>query len=148
MTYQEVVNLIRTVATTVNATGTFVHGVKLFGSTKSIDGPDPVIVLLPFTTSRPNDSVGYTTDHKIQMTFWQQDKPDSSALEQEAIIAAMDVLSRTFELELERVADLPANITAGVNIINVEKEPDYRRLMSTMSGYLLQFTLKSGIDVC
>lgn len=139
MKYQDIVNLLRDTAETVNPNGTFVHGRKLFASTGSIDDPDPYINLLPLRWN-PDLSNSYVQENLITIAFWKQDKPDSSPEEQEAIIAEMDELCRQFLLTLD--------LSEVLIIEEVRCEADYRQLMSTMTGVLLQFKETSGIDVC
>jgi hypothetical protein len=70
--------------------------------------------------------------------FWDQDRPETTNDEREAIIAAMDDLSNTFLFAL--------NFDVNVSLSNVLKTPEYRQLAATASGYGLSFTVNSKID--
>lgn len=135
MNYQDIVDLIRNVANAINPTGHFMHGRNTDGSL-DYDYSFPQIHLLPVQTTYdlPND----IKEHTLIVMFWEQDSPESSNDEREALIAAMDVLSDTF------VNDLYNNYSY-LNISDVLKTPEYRQLAGTASGYGLSFTITTKI---
>ena len=135
MNYQNIVDLIRNTANLVNPTGHFVHGRNTDGSL-DYDYSFPQIHLLPVETTYdiPND----IKTHTLILMFWEQDSPESTNLEREQKIAAMDVLSDNF-----------LNVLYNINTINIEdvlKTPEYRQLAGTASGYGLSFSIVSKVD--
>jgi hypothetical protein len=130
MTYQAIVDLIRNTAYIVNPTGHFVHGRRSDGSL-DYNEPFPQIHLMPVRSSI--DYSNNTERSDIVILFWQQDSPESSNDEREAIIAQMDVLSRNF-LQLLYDEDI-------LNLANVLRTPEYRQLAGTVSGYGISFTI-------
>lgn len=131
-TYENLVDLIRNIANSVNPTGTFVHARRSDGSLE-YDGAMPQIHLYPFTL-RGTD----TKETDLLIAFWQQDSPASSNEEREAIIQEMDVLSRTFMETLDDYETL--------EILGFNGEPQYRQLAGTLSGFAVRFTIRGGID--
>lgn len=138
MSYQAVVNVIRDTANAVNPTGTFTHGRRSDASLE-FDGTFPQIHLFPFVGDVDKTNA-YTESYSIQMLFCGQDAPDSSNEEREAIIAAMDVLSREF---INTLFD-----TDGVTMSRIRTEPNYRILSGTTSGYIVSFTLQVSTSPC
>lgn len=138
MSYQAAVNTIRDIAKEVNPKGTFTHGRRNDASLEFAEVM-PQIHLLPFTSDVNIDN-GYIDSYSMQMLFLQQDSPESSVTEREAIIAEMDTLCRSFVTTL--------NNTDGVSISRVRTEPNYRIFSATTSGYLLSFTLQISSSVC
>lgn len=135
--YQEVVDLIRTASIQVNPTGTFIHGRRADGSIE-YDKPMPQIHLYPFVSS-PQDGNRAFVNNDIVMGFWKQDAPDTSNEEREEIISAMDTLSKEF---------LEALDEGVLEISNIRKEPQYRTLSATLSGYAITFRLKTHTSPC
>lgn len=138
MSYQAVVDVIRDTANEVNPTGTFTHGRRSDGSLE-FNGEFPQIHLFPFVGD-VDYSNAYTESYSIQMLFCGQDAPDSSNEEREAIIAAMDELSRSFITTLFN--------TDGVTMTRIRTEPNYRILSGTTSGYIVSFTLQVATNLC
>jgi hypothetical protein len=68
-----------------------------------------------------------------------QDRPDTSTLEREQIIAQMDMLSNQFFSELES--------NAKARVSGKRKEPQYQMYQGTVSGFAIQFTYES-FDPC
>jgi hypothetical protein len=132
MSYQEIVDLIRNVAIIVNPTGHFMHGRRTDGSL-DYNEAFPQIHLMPVRTTWDIQNDNQTND--LVILFWDQDRPETSNLEREAIIAAMDALSDAFIFELYE--------NNPVSISNVSKTPEYRQLAGTASGYGLSFTIIS-----
>lgn len=132
MTYQEIVDIIRTTAGTVNTTGWFMHGRKTdfsldYGKTF------PQIALMPVrTTYHPEFT---TNQHGITMFFLDQDKPDTTPLQREAIVADMYVMAKDF---------IDTLYLSMVDISDVLMTPEYRILDATASGYGISFTLIAG----
>lgn len=133
LTYQNIVDLIRIVATAVNPSGTFVHARRSDGSLE-YPGAMPQIHLYPFNIS---GNEGRQTE--LLIGFWQQDSPESSNEEREAIIAEMDILCREFLATLDDNYDT-------IQLTNIVSEPNYRQLAGTLSGYTLKFTLIGSLD--
>jgi hypothetical protein len=133
MTYQGTVDLIRNLAYLVNPNGLFMHGRRSDGS---LEYPKvfPQIHLYPLRQSVDVNNGIQTTD--VLIFFWQQDSPESSNEEREAIIAQMDVLSNNFLQLLNNEL---------MSLSNARKTPEYRQLAGTVSGYGLNFTLSDKI---
>ena len=137
MSYQLIVDSIRDASEVVNPTGTFIHGRRSDGSLE-YNAPFPQIHLYPFTTL-PQDENRNLVFADIVMAFWQQDTPETTNEKREEIIAEMDVLSKNFLNQLD-LADL--------EIITVRKEPQYRTLSATLSGYAVTFRMKVFESPC
>jgi hypothetical protein len=135
--YQAIVDLIRASANAVNPTGFFVHGRRSDGSLEYNEA-FPQIHLYPFTTN-PQDTNSNILVANIVMAFWGQDSPESSNEEREAIIAAMDILSDNFLNNLD---------LSQLEIFSIRKEPQYRTLSATLSGYAITFNLRVFISPC
>lgn len=131
MTYQDVVDLIRTTAETVNPSGFFTHARRVDFSL-NYDETGPYICLLPVrSTDNPNT---YKEEWSITMLFLKQDAPDSTELEREGLIQDMYTLSKAFtDLLYESMVELG----------NILRTPEYRILSATATGYSIQFTLLS-----
>lgn len=134
MTYQGTVDLIRNLAFLVNPNGHFMHGRRSDGS---LDYPDvfPQIHLYPLRQTIDVNNGNQITE--VLIFFWQQDSPESSNEEREAIIAQMDVLSTNFLQLLNNEV---------MSLSNARKTPEYRQLAGTVSGYGLSFTLSDKIS--
>jgi len=141
MTYQDLVNLIRTTATAVNASGYFRHGTRAMVSQESYNEALPLIAMFPPESTFEDNQAFNARRHTLQLAFWKQDSPESSTTEQEAIIADMDTLARAFLLSLDGSATT-------LLIQSVRMQPDYRQVMGTFSGYLMQLELTAAVDVC
>jgi hypothetical protein len=139
MGYQQIVAAIRTAAIAANEDGTFIHGRKSDGSLE-YNEPFPQIHLYPFTT-QPQEGNRNIVLASIVMAFWQQDAPDTTNERREEIIAEMDVLSNEFISQLE--LDLNP-----LEIATIKKEPQYRTLSATLSGYAITFELRIFESPC
>lgn len=135
MNYQNLVDIIRNTANLVNPTGLFVHARRTDGSLE-YDKNFPQIHLYPVRSEY--NLQGDNVRHNIILMFWDQDRPETTNDEREAIIAAMDNLSNTFLFAL--------NLDVNVSLSNILKTPEYRQLAATASGYGLSFTISSKID--
>lgn len=134
MSYQSTVNEIRSAAlTALNGDGRFDHGRHIDLSQK-FDGDYPFIFLYPITVIPP-DSPDFIDKNNMLIGFWMQDKPDTSTLDRESIIAQMDVLSTLF------MATLAVN--EKIRITGVRKEPQYQMYQGTVSGFAIQFTYEN-----
>ena len=131
MGYQTAVDVVRDAAQAVNASGFFVHGRRSDGSI-NYDEAFPQIHLYPFT-SAANIADNWVDVFDMQIGFWQQDSPESTPEEREAIIAEMDALMRSFVTELRE--------TPLVQIDALTTEPQYRTLSATLSGYACRFRM-------
>jgi hypothetical protein len=134
MAYQDTVNQIRAAATAALAgTGRFDHGRHVDISQK-FDGDYPFIFLYPVTVNAA-DSPGFIDRNNVLIGFWMQDRPDSSTLQREVIIAQMDELSNLF------LEALDANDK--VRVSGIRKEPQYQMYQGTLSGFAIQFTFEN-----
>lgn len=122
---------------TTAPTGRFDHGRHVDISQK-FDGAYPFIFLYPVTVRRP-DSPDFIDRSDILLGFWIQDRPDTSTLEREVIIAQMDSLSDAFLNKLYE--------NDKIRVTGVRKEPQYQMYQSTVSGFAVQFTLEN-YDAC
>lgn len=136
LTYQNIVDIIRDTATTVNPTGTFVHARRSDGSLE-YSGAMPQIHLYPFQVKGSN--VNQAVEADLIIGFWKQDSPESSNEEREQIISDMDILQRAFKEELDE--------TQTIELLNFVAEPNYRQLSGTLSGYIIRFTMRGAL-VC
>lgn len=137
MGYQSIVTEIRTAAEAVNPTGTFVHGVKPMQSLE-FGSPFPQIFLDPFDSTMVDNKFN-VENHSVMIAFLDQDAPDSSVTEQEAILAAMDALANQFIITF--------NDNVG-NVTQIKKQPAYRIFAGTVTGMILSFTCQTKIDLC
>ena len=134
MSYQSTVNEIRTAANAaLSGNGRFDHGRHVDISQK-FDGDYPFIFLYPITVI-PADSPDFIDQSNIMIGFWMQDRPDTSTLDREQIIAQMDVLSDLFLQALET--------NEKIRITARRKEPQYQMYQGTVSGFALQFTYRN-----
>lgn len=138
MSYKTVVNVIRGVANDVAPQGTFTHG-RRSDSSLEFSGLFPQIHLFPFTGSIDITNSNIIT-YNITMLFCGQDTPDSSNEEREDIIQAMDELSNEF---IKGVIEAD-----GVSCTGFRKEPNYRVLAGTTSGYIISFNLTTACSLC
>lgn len=137
MGYQKLVDFIRDAAVAVNTNGTFIHGRRSDGSLE-YDGNFPQIHLYPFRSQLDNDNKAVSTSN-ILMGFWMQDEPDSTNEEREEKIATMDTLSDSFLDQLDE---------SQIEITDLVKEPQYRTLSGTLSGYAISFRAKIYKSPC
>lgn len=135
MSYQGIVDLIRNISNTINPTGTFMHGRRSDGSLE-YDGAFPQIHLYPVRLSF--DIANDVERNEIIIMFWQQDSPESSNDEREAIISQMDILSTNFLNAIYNEENISIN--------NILKTPEYRQLAGTVSGYGVSFTIVGKVD--
>jgi hypothetical protein len=122
--YKQIVDACRSAATTVNASGTFGHGRIVAISQESIEGVFPYIALYPFNTSGVSVDDATSKANPILLGFWEQDTPDSSMEDQEAIIDRMDELADAFLVALSDIIDIRSFV----------KEPQYQFYNGTVSG--------------
>lgn len=140
MSYQSIVNAIRTAAESVNPDGEFIHGRRVDASQFSIDARFPVIALYPFQIADPdaNSDVDQST---IIMGFWDQDSAESSVSEREQLIAGMDELVSEWKEEMKLNNDM--------RMLVFTREPQYQFYNGTVSGMAIRFTLQVMSDtVC
>ncbi len=127
--YQNIVNACR------NATPQglrFIHG-RLQDFTNEYSGTYPLVTLLPFTVIDFRSTPDAVFDNaNIVVGFWQQDSPDTTPAQREAIISAMDTLSDTF---IDNLLD------SGVKLSNINKEPQYQMFQGTLSGFAISFRI-------
>lgn len=133
MSYQQTVNEIRTAAEAINPGGRFEHG-RHVDLSQGFDGAYPIIYLYP-TNITPAEDPDFIDSTLVLLGFFDQDKTDTSPLQREAIIAAMDVLSDAFLSKLSE--------NKLVKITNKKKEPQYQMYQGTLSGFAVQFTYQN-----
>jgi len=138
MAYIDVVNVIRDTVKELDGDIYFQHGLRVDGSL-SYNEVFPQVHLFPFT-STIDITNGFYENPQILMLFCDQDRPDTSVEEREAIIQRMDDLSRDFIIRLDN------NISG--RITGIRREPVYRQLAGTVSGYSIQFTLENVTNIC
>ena len=127
--YQNIVNVCRD-ATPQGLR--FIHG-RLQDFTNEYSGTYPLVTLLPFTITDFRSTPDSVFDNSnILVGFWQQDSPDTTPSQREAIIAAMDNLSDTF---IDNLLDI------GIKLSNINKEPQYQMFQGTLSGFAISFRI-------
>lgn len=138
MSYAGAVALIKTQSELVNPTGLFSHSDKWKASLNFGDN-NKQIYLYPITAN-VDLSNHYYESWSIVMGFYFQDAPDSTALEQQALIQEADEMVTLFLNAM--------NVYEGIDISGARKEPSYRQMAGTYTGYLLSFTLNTTTDLC
>jgi len=129
--YQNIVNACRAA---VPDGERFIHG-RLIDFTQGYTGSYPLITLLPFTVTDARSTPDAVFDSAaIVVGFWKQDRPDTTAVEREAIIAEMDALSDAF---LDNLLESPT-----VKLSAIQKEPQYQMFQATLSGFAISFTIQ------
>jgi hypothetical protein len=127
--YQNIVNACR------NATPQglrFIHG-RLQDFTNEYSGTYPLVTLLPFTVTDFRSTPDAVFDNaNIVVGFWEQDSPDTTPEQREAIISGMDVISDIF---IDNLLD------SGVKLSNINKEPQYQMFQGTLSGFAISFRI-------
>jgi hypothetical protein len=138
MSYHGVVNIIRTVAQTINPDGFFQHG-RTWDASLNFDEGNPQIYLYPLQNSIDESNHYYET-WSVVMGFFIQDTQDSSPAEREEIIKNADILQRQFTTALNQIE--------GIEVSAIRTEPKYRQMAGTYSGVLLNFTLGATTNIC
>lgn len=130
--YQNIVNACRAA---VPASCRFIHG-RLVDFSQSFTGVYPLVTLLPFTVTDARSTPDAVFDSaNLILGFWQQDRPDTTPEEREALIAEMDTLSDTFINGL-------LDSSPALKLTNIQKEPQYQFYQGTLSGYAISFTIQ------
>lgn len=126
-------NIVNACRNAVPNSERFIHG-RLVDVTQDYTGTYPLITLLPFTVndfrSTPDAVFDFAT---IIVGFWKEDKPDTTAVQREAIISEMDTLSDQFINNL-----LESN---KIKISGVFKEPQYQMFQGNLSGFAISFRI-------
>lgn len=138
MSYLGAVNLIKSISETVNPTGLFEHG-RRWDASLNFGENNKQIYLYPITAN-VDLANHYFESWSIVMGFYFQDAPDSTELDRQALIAEADVMVTEF-LNL-------LNETESIELSNSRKEPSYRQMAGTYTGYILTFTLNTTTDLC
>lgn len=139
MNYQDVVDMCRNAAIAVNSSGFFVHGRREdysleFDNAAYRNGECGIGLLMPTPQITDSFSDG-TRTYNLLFVFMLQDAQDSTLLEREQIVAAMDVLSNTYINYM--IANYPIEPIACI------KTPDIRNFQGTLSGVSLSLTIKT-----
>jgi len=132
MTFQEIINMIRTTAETVNPTGSFIHG-RNSDAANTPEKAYPRIHLYPFKRKRAKNNIHHRTSDLL-IAFVKQDSGDNDVEEREEIIAEMDVLCGAFLESLEDVYD------TAIQFDDITEEPQYN-ILEGVSGYALQLRI-------
>ncbi len=136
MGYLETVQAVRLAAEAVNPQGSYYHGRRVDLSEKHRTKL-PVIWLYPFNiTDATTDQVMNTNN--LLIGFWAQDKPSSSVIERETLIAQMDLLCTSFLRELRS--------NNQISIENVTREPQIQYYQGTLSGIAMSCNLLNVAD--
>lgn len=138
MSYIGVVNLIKSKAEEVNPDGIFSHSNKWTASLNFSEA-DKQIYLYPFSGSVNMNNHCYEAWDCV-MGFYFQDEQDSTPEIQQGLIEKADRMSRYFLSNLNEVE--------GVELSNVKKEPSYRGMAGTYTGYIISFTLGATSNLC
>lgn len=126
-------NIVAACRSACPANSRFIHG-RFADFSQSYTGLYPLITLLPFTiTDARSTPDGVFDSAQIVVGFWQQDRPDTTPEEREALIAEMDALSDQF---INNLLDSPA-----VKLSSIQKEPQYQMFQATLSGFAVSFTI-------
>lgn len=138
MSYLGVVNIIKTVSESVNPTGIFQHGRK-WDASLNFNEADKQIYLYPITATVDLNN-HFFESWSVTMGFYFQDAPDSTELDRQVLVEQADLMTTLFLDVL--------NEYETISILNVRKEPSYRQMAGTYTGYILSFTLNSTTDLC
>lgn len=138
MSYLGVVNIIKTVSESVNPTGIFQHGRK-WDASLNFNEVDKQIYLYPITATVDLNN-HFFESWSVTMGFYFQDAPDSTELDRQVLVEQADLMTTLFLDVL--------NEYETISILNVRKEPSYRQMAGTYTGYILSFTLNSTTDLC
>ena len=138
MSYAGAVALIKSQAELVNPTGLFSHTNKWTASLNFTE-VNKQIYLYPISATVDLTN-HYYESWSVVMGFYFQDAQDSTPLEQQALIVQADDMVTDF-LDL-------MNLYEGIDISGARKEPSYRQMSGTYTGYILSFTLNSTTDLC
>lgn len=146
MTHQEIVDLIRDTANTVNVGGGFVYGTRFDGSIHSVstgaDGVTPGFPLIHlYSAAKKTDRINNNKTWSVVVAFWYQDDlqnvPGQSDVAREEILNDAEVLCEAF---MEELSD---------NMIMIENEnqtPEILQLAGTVSGWSCSFDIISKDD--
>jgi len=138
MSYLGAVNLIKSISETVNPTGLFQHG-RRWQASLNFSENDKQIYLYPIRKISSLSNHYYET-WSIVMGFYFQDAPDSTPLQQQAIVNEADIMSTEFENLIKE--------SEGTDCSDFNSEPSYRQMAGTYTGYILSFTLNTTTDLC
>lgn len=144
MNYDHLVNIVGTSATNVNPNGIFVHGrsedFSLHFSAPQIGAGNAGICLY-----FPYPKITLEISNGIQMVeyllgFFKQDSHVSTENERQQIINDMDVLANNFLIDFYN--------NNQVNIVTVTKYPEIRLYQGTLSGIMVNLTVKTESGIC
>lgn len=138
MSYLGAVNVIKDVSESVNPTGLFVH-CRTFEASLKFSEVDKQIFLYPISAN-VDVTNHYYESWECLMGFYFQDAPDSTELEQQALIVLADEMATDFLDELNEVE--------GIELSGIRKEPSYRKMAGTYTGYIISFTMGATTDTC
>jgi len=141
--HQNIVNLLRTVATVVNPSGRFIYGRELHSSydyanntiASDISGK-PLISLLPFVITKSTDENSSFDSAEISIIFSRSADVEDNASREEKIL---DEMSELCELFVSLLQDGSKSISHVIS--NVRMQAEYQIWMGTNSGFVTTFTL-------
>lgn len=138
MSYLGAVNIIKTISESINPDGIFVH-CRTFDASLNFSEVDKQIYLYPISATVDLNNHYYEA-WSILMGFYFQDAPDSTPEERQTLVGQADDMVTEFLAQL--------NVTEGIELSNARKEPSYRQMAGTYTGYILSFTLGYTTDIC
>lgn len=137
MTYSNLVNYFKAKALIVNPSGTFIHGKKPDASLTSSSTVFPLIWVAPFRES--TDRIKGNINRQITIAFFDQDSPNKTLDQRQALIQSMWALKESFMTSINN--DLPRVLSTA----NESATPEYSQLAGTVSGYAISFNIQSKI---
>jgi len=138
MSYLGVVNLVKNLSEAVNPTGLFSHSDK-WKASLNFDKVNKQVYLYPIEAT-VDLSNHYYEKWNCVMGFYFQDKADSTAEQQQGLIAQADDMVTEFLAILNQVE--------GFDLSDVRKQPSYKQMAGTYTGYILNFILGATTDLC
>lgn len=136
MTFQQVLDMIRNTANSVNPTGTFVHG-RNSDAANASDKPYPRIHLYPFIQDiDPLETHKRTSN--LLLSFVKADSGDQDEAERETIISDMGTLVNSF------IDQLVTDYENDIEFTQIRTEPQYQ-ILEGVSGYTLQLNIRTQL---
>ena len=133
--YEKIETVIELIANGVNPTGRYISG-RIIDASASFRGSYPLIVLYPYTINEDNEDVWHSA--QLEMFFAVEDRPNTSPVEIRNILTSMAILSKQFTDMLKEYD--------GVTVRNIQKEPAYKTLSATLTGFLVRFQIQVHDD--
>ena len=141
MTYQEVIDLFKTIA--MNVGQNFKHGKIPDVNFFTINTDWPLVILPPFREVTDYDKS--LIERAIVLFFFTQDDPVNTIQEREVLISGQYFYKEDFITYLLIQFESPSSPYFGLSISKVIATPEYAQMARYASGYSVTFTLKSKI---